>query len=43
MTIGNAHSWNALRRPTASAIQPLNEEPIKAPNKQMLTTSPVSE
>lgn len=39
--IGNAHSWNALRRPTPSAIQPLNRDPTKAAPKHVLTTRPV--
>lgn len=39
--IGNAHSWNALRCPTPSRIQPLNRDPTKAPPKHVLTTKPV--
>jgi hypothetical protein len=38
--MGSALSWNARRRPIPSATEPLNRHPIKAPPKQMLTTSP---
>jgi hypothetical protein len=40
MIMGSALSWNALRRPNASATEPLNRQPMKAPPKHMLTTSP---
>jgi len=40
MIMGSALSWNARRRPIPSATEPLNKHPIKAPPKQMLTTSP---
>lgn len=39
--MGNAQSCNALRRPTPSAIQPLNRDPRKAPPKHVLTTRPL--
>lgn len=38
--IGKAHNWNALRRPSPSAIQPLNTDPRKAPPRHVLTTKP---
>jgi hypothetical protein len=38
--IGKALNWKALRRPTPSATNPLNRDPIKAPPKQVLTTRP---
>jgi hypothetical protein len=41
--IGKAHNWKALRRPTASAIQPLSKHPKKAPPRHMLTTRPTFE
>ena len=39
--IGNAHSCNALRRPSPSPITPLNRDPRKAPPKDVLTTRPL--
>jgi hypothetical protein len=41
--IGKAQSWNALRRPTPSAIQPLNIDPTNAPPRHVLTTRPSNE
>lgn len=38
--IGKAHNWNALLRPSPSAIQPLNTDPRKAPPRHVLTTKP---